>query len=41
MADPHIQSPMDHYDHITVIIYRLGFTLACPVIALSLSRVSR
>lgn len=34
MADPHIQSPMDIYDHMTVIIYRLGFTLACPVIAL-------
>jgi len=34
MADPHIQSPMDQYDHLTVIIYRLGFTLACPVIAL-------
>ncbi len=34
MADPHIESPMDPYDHVTVIVYRLGFTLACPVIAL-------
>ncbi len=34
MADPHIQSPMDFLDHLTVIIYRSGLTLACPVIAL-------
>ncbi|WP_413110236.1 DUF2301 domain-containing membrane protein [Thaumasiovibrio sp. DFM-14] len=33
MADPHIESPMDPLDHLTVIIYRLGFTLAFPVIA--------
>lgn len=34
MADPHIESPMDWLDHLTVIIYRLGFTFAFPVIAL-------
>jgi len=34
MADPHIKSPMDQWDHLLVIIYRLGFTLAFPVIAL-------
>ncbi len=34
MADPHIESPMDWIDHLTVIIYRLGLTLAFPVIAL-------
>ena len=34
MADPHIQSKMDFFDHLTVIVYRLGFTLAIPVIAL-------
>ncbi|WP_394126752.1 DUF2301 domain-containing membrane protein [Vibrio hepatarius] len=34
MADPHIKSPMDALDHLTVIVYRLGFTLAFPVIAL-------
>lgn len=28
MADPHIQSPMDNWDYLTVIIYRGGFTLA-------------
>ncbi|MCQ9124658.1 hypothetical protein BKG91_05955 [Rodentibacter caecimuris] len=28
MADPHIQSPMDIWDKITVIIYRLGFIIA-------------
>lgn len=28
MADPHIQSPMDSLDYLTVIIYRLGFVLA-------------
>lgn len=34
MADPHIESPMDWIDHLTVIIYRLGFTLAFPAIGL-------
>lgn len=34
MADPHIKSPMDWHDHLTVVIYRLGFTLSFPVIAL-------
>ncbi len=34
MADPHIKSPMDFLDSLTVIIYRLGLTLACPAIAL-------
>ncbi len=34
MADPHIKSPMDRLDHLTVILYRLGFTLAFPVIIL-------
>jgi len=34
MADPHIKSPMDRLDHLTVIIYRLGFTFAFPVITL-------
>lgn len=34
MADPDIKSPMDWLDHLTVIIYRLGFTLAFPCIAL-------
>lgn len=28
MADPHIQSPMDSWDYLTVIVYRLGFVLA-------------
>ncbi|MDG6882773.1 Uncharacterized integral membrane protein [Phocoenobacter uteri] len=28
MADPHIQSPMDFWDYLTVIIYRCGFVLA-------------
>lgn len=28
MADPHIQSPLDFWDYLTVILYRLGFTLA-------------
>ncbi|MBF0751256.1 MULTISPECIES: DUF2301 domain-containing membrane protein [Pasteurellaceae] len=28
MADPHIQSPMDIWDNITVIIYRTGFVVA-------------
>jgi len=34
MADPHIQSPMDPLDYLTVVIYRLGFVLAIPAIAL-------
>lgn len=34
MADPHIQSPMDHWDYATVIIYRLGFVLATIMIFL-------
>lgn len=34
MADPHIKSPMDSLDHVTVIIYRLGFTFSFPVITL-------
>lgn len=34
MADPHIESPMDWLDHLTVIIYRLGFTFAFPSILL-------
>lgn len=28
MADPHIKSPMDFWDYLTVIIYRSGFVLA-------------
>lgn len=28
MADPHIQSPMDIWDYLTVILYRSGFVLA-------------
>ena len=34
MADPHIKPEMDWLDHLTVIIYRLGFTFCFPVIAL-------
>lgn len=34
MADPHIHSKLDKLDYLTVIIYRLGFTFCCPVIAL-------
>ncbi len=34
MADPHIKSPMDWLDYVTVIAYRLGFTLAAPTILL-------
>lgn len=36
MADPHIQSPMDSVDYLTVIIYRLGFVLATLMLPLSL-----
>lgn len=32
MADPHIKSPMDGWDYTTVIIYRLGFVLAVPML---------
>ena len=28
MADPHIKSPMDIWDKLTVIIYRTGFVIA-------------
>lgn len=28
MADPHIQSPMDHWDKVSVILYRLGYPSA-------------
>ncbi|WP_373777411.1 DUF2301 domain-containing membrane protein [Glaesserella sp.] len=34
MADPHIKSPMDFWDYLTVIIYRSGFVLAVPMVAL-------
>ena len=34
MADPHIKSPMDGWDTITVIIYRSGFILAAIFTAL-------
>ncbi|TNH02967.1 hypothetical protein FHQ26_10815 [Testudinibacter sp. TR-2022] len=34
MADPHIQSPMDFWDYLTVILYRCGFVLAVPSVAL-------
>ena len=36
MADPHIKSPMDGWDTITVIIYRSGFILAAIFTALLL-----
>ena len=32
MADPHIKSPMDVWDYITVILYRSGFCLAAPML---------
>ncbi|MBV7387732.1 hypothetical protein KRX11_03610 [Pasteurellaceae bacterium TAE3-ERU1] len=34
MADPHIQSPMDGWDYLTVIFYRAGFFLAAAGTAL-------
>nr|WP_321461588.1 DUF2301 domain-containing membrane protein [uncultured Cohaesibacter sp.] len=34
MADPHIKSEMDWFDYISVILYRLGFVLAAPSVAL-------
>lgn len=36
MADPHIQSPMDAWDYLTVAIYRSGFVIAAfSVLALT------
>lgn len=32
MADPHIQSPMDFWDYLTVILYRLGFGVAAVML---------
>lgn len=34
MADPHIKSPMDFWDYLTVIIYRSGFVLAAIMLLL-------
>lgn len=34
MADPHIESPMDIWDYISVIVYRSGFVVAVPFMAL-------
>lgn len=34
MADPHIKSPMDFWDYLTVILYRCGFILAAIMTAL-------
>ncbi|VEI46844.1 Uncharacterized integral membrane protein [Actinobacillus equuli] len=34
MADPHIQSPMDFWDYLTVILYRMGFVVATLMIFL-------
>lgn len=34
MADPHIQSPMDFWDYLTVILYRCGFVLSAIMMAL-------
>lgn len=34
MADPHIKSPMDIWDYVSVIIYRSGFVLTVPFMAL-------
>lgn len=34
MADPHIRSPMDSFDYLSVVVYRLGFVLAAPAILL-------
>lgn len=33
MADPHIKSPMDFLDYMTVIVYRLGFVVATLALA--------
>ncbi len=34
MADPHIKSPMDFWDYLTVIVYRLGFVVASIMVLL-------
>ncbi|QLB15389.1 hypothetical protein A6B39_07950 [Mannheimia granulomatis] len=34
MADPHIKSPMDFGDYLTVIVYRSGFVLATAMLLL-------
>lgn len=34
MADPHIQSPLDFFDYLTVIIYRSGFVVATVMLFL-------
>lgn len=34
MADPHIKSPMDFWDYLTVIIYRSGFVLSAIMLLL-------
>ncbi|WP_018651210.1 DUF2301 domain-containing membrane protein [Actinobacillus capsulatus] len=34
MADPHIQSPMDFWDYLTVILYRMGFVVATLMVFL-------
>lgn len=34
MADPQIKSPMDFWDYLTVIVYRLGFVLATLAVLL-------
>lgn len=34
MADPHIQSPLDFWDYLTVIIYRTGFVVATVMLLL-------
>lgn len=34
MADPHIKSPMDFWDYLTVIMYRSGFVLATLAVLL-------
>ena len=34
MADPHIKSPMDTWDYISVIIYRMGFVIATIAVVL-------
>lgn len=34
MADPQVKSPMDGLDYLSVILYRLGFTLAAIVVGL-------
>lgn len=34
MADPHIQSPMDFWDYLTVVLYRTGFSVAAFSLAI-------